>query len=227
MISARQSDAHAELNKKPTPPPPVAEKPQQESPPVVPQPASYSKNPVSAAAPGPVSQGPYQSLQPNVFAGRFPQTSFMSPGMGGFQENMMMGPPRRQFIDGGENGMYCGGGGYVFPQQHYSAEDFFRYYRYYSALCSQFAAPPAYYLPQSSDYIQLMRPNFININNVNTLGNALIISGNHNAQVNLPAAPQQVVAAAPDPVPTQKEESEIFRVDVNYEYYRKRYLGAV
>lgn len=60
--------------------------------------------------------------------------------------------------------------------------------------------------------VQFVTPNFININNVNTLGTALII----NNGVPPPPQLQQKTAA-------RQEQDAVFRIEVDQEYYRKLY----
>ena len=80
------------------------------------------------------------------------------------------------------------------------------------------------------DRIQFVSPNFININNVNTLGTALIINnGVPTKQVDLPAAKeaQKNQPAPANKMSANKEEDKerFFKVTVNEEYYRKLYTA--
>lgn len=80
------------------------------------------------------------------------------------------------------------------------------YYKYY---------PQSYYYMLGNDYMQIVRPNIININNVNANGNALIIN-------NQPI--DKSVNLREDQKIQQKDNAEaIFKIDVDKEYYNKRY----
>jgi len=71
----------------------------------------------------------------------------------------------------------------------------------------KFCSPYCYFM--GNDYMQLGRPSIININNVNTSGNALIIN-------NQPAGRTTIL----------KEEGrveKVFEIQVDKEYYKKKY----
>ncbi len=67
-------------------------------------------------------------------------------------------------------------------------------------------------MPFPKDCVHFVAPNIININNVNTLGTALII--NNSVQTRPAETPQK---------PLGRET--LFRVEVDQDYYRKLYAG--
>ncbi len=226
-----------------------------------PAPQPYTPPPQYMMGPGgypglPMYANAFQSSRPSasMYMGQ-PYNMGQANGEGVEMEE----PPQRQFIDGEENKMgempkmdpaaaMYNYPGYMFQGQF--PEDYYKYYSPYGQY-----APQAYCLP-GSDYIQVVRPNFININNVNAMGNALIISGNQNAQVNMaqpapamkpaaeePEAPPQPVNL-PEKLPSESEHREsadgaeegekskdeaveLFRIEVNLDYYRRLYSGGV
>jgi len=152
------------------------------------------------------------------------------------EEKQEMGKPSEGHMQATQPPIYNMSNFLMPTVQHPGGEDYYKYYQ------SPYGAyHQGYFMP--NDYIQVMRPNFININNVNTMGNALIISGNPNGQMNM-GSPQRPAEASPlksvqvtqetpakSPLPTGKiaavgKDNGFFKVEVNYEYYRKLYSGA-
>ncbi len=79
------------------------------------------------------------------------------------------------------------------------------------------------------DRIQFVSPNFININNVNTLGTALIINNGMPHKPADAAAGTPAAAMVPEPKKVQlviekdMAKDGFFRVEIDQEYYRKLY----
>lgn len=85
------------------------------------------------------------------------------------------------------------------------------YYNFYQYLYQQ-----RYNLGPRNDYIPMVYPNIININNVNTLGNALIINGHQTP--NEPKVQSSKVNEFPN-----KPSDGIFKITIDEDYYQKKY----
>lgn len=74
----------------------------------------------------------------------------------------------------------------------------------------------------SKDRIQFVTPNFININNVNTLGTALIINnGGPPKQAEVPPEIKNPIHKSPEKINLNKDG--YFKIEVDQEFYRKLY----
>lgn len=88
----------------------------------------------------------------------------------------------------------------------------------YYGLPSQDHIMPSFYNPER---IHLLSPNIININNLNTMGNAYIINGNPPSN-----AGQQVGAKMNQPKISDKKlgnETPLFKVQIDQDYYKLIY----
>eukprot|EP01022_Parablepharisma_sp_SALTPOND_P012582 TRINITY_DN161_c0_g2_i8.p2 TRINITY_DN161_c0_g2~~TRINITY_DN161_c0_g2_i8.p2 ORF type:complete len:386 (+),score=13.43 TRINITY_DN161_c0_g2_i8:911-2068(+) len=193
------------------------------SPRMVPQPAPSAYLPPSRymmPTPTPYSYYAFPHTRPQYVS---PPQLMMGNFLGPHKDEDNNKPPSLHFEEEPQQQAYYSN---VFlPPSPFPHED---YYKYYQPQPYHYPPHSGYCLP-GNDCIQVVRPNIININNVNAMGNALIISGT-SAQTpgaNLPPAKAEEEKKKPqvenEIASPKKEGCGFFKVDVDLEYYHKRY----
>ena len=109
------------------------------------------------------------------------------------------------------------------PQMYMSHEDVmkqFQAYQQYYGLAGQNPMFSNFYYPGTPNQIQVATPNFININNLNAMGNAYFFPGNQQA-----TPPQKLphtnAVVSDKKVPAN--DNSIFNIQVDQEFYKKIY----
>ena len=120
---------------------------------------------------------------------------------------------------------------YMQQAQYPQPDDYYKYYQH----PAQYQYSHGGYCFSGNDCIQVVRPNIININNVNAMGNALIISGT-SAPAAAPAAAMNMQKTGIGDAKrigqeegemakerTKKEGEGFFKITVDFEFYQQKY----